>query len=342
MSEAAVRAALRQQAAGCRELGSPFMARLMDVLAERLDDRSPVGAKVLGWGGDPLADALPLRIAGGLHALARVRPGSFLARCYPPGDQPAPETLWQAVSAVLNDPFLLPWLARAPQTNEVGRSAVLIAGLLIVAARTALPIRLFEVGASAGLNLGLDRYAMQLGTTRAGAPASPVRLEPRWDGPSPPPGEVRIVGRHGVDLAPMNPALVEDRERLLAYVWPDQAERLHRLQSACALADSAGTTVQQDDAAPWTERMLIPAPGEVSVLMHSIAFQYFPAESQARITAHMEQAGQCATATAALAWLRLEPEPGVTGAALRLRFWPDGTDTLLASAGAHGQWVTWR
>ncbi len=64
-------AAFRQQAVWCRQLGSPLTGLLMDVLAERLDHSTAVGRRVLDWPGRPAAgnDAVPLRLAGGLHAL---------------------------------------------------------------------------------------------------------------------------------------------------------------------------------------------------------------------------------------------------------------------------------
>ncbi|TAG24601.1 MAG: DUF2332 family protein, partial [Rhodobacterales bacterium] len=67
----AVRAAFRQQAQACADLGSPLMARLMAGLAEALVPGDPVSDAVLGWAGDPRsgADSVPLRLAGGLHAL---------------------------------------------------------------------------------------------------------------------------------------------------------------------------------------------------------------------------------------------------------------------------------
>jgi len=44
-------------------------AALCRFYAAGLDDGTAVGARVLSWPGDPTADALPLRLAGGLHSL---------------------------------------------------------------------------------------------------------------------------------------------------------------------------------------------------------------------------------------------------------------------------------
>jgi len=43
------------------------------------------------------------------------------------------------------------------QTNEVGRSAMLLPGFLTLARETRLPVEIAEIGASAGLNLYFDR-----------------------------------------------------------------------------------------------------------------------------------------------------------------------------------------
>jgi hypothetical protein len=67
----AVRQAFRDQAAACAALGSPLMERLMAGLATALQVGDPVADRVLGWQGDPSSRAasVPLRLAGGLHAL---------------------------------------------------------------------------------------------------------------------------------------------------------------------------------------------------------------------------------------------------------------------------------
>lgn len=74
--------------------------------------------------------------------------------------------------------------------------------------------------------------------------------------------------------------------------------------------------------------------------MHSVAFQYFDADSQRRVTAHIEAAGTQASAEAPLAWLRYEQEPETKRPSLQLRTWPGGAQ-LLAWAHPHGRSVKW-
>jgi hypothetical protein len=239
---------------------------------------------------------------------------------------------------------LLPWLDLAPQTNEVARSAVLMAGLLVVASRTRQPLALYELGASAGLNLTLDRYAYRLGTREIGPPDAALRLAPDWSGGDPPSTEVRIAERQGVDMNPLDVRSPTDRARLVAYVWPDQPERIARIEAALASAAADPPKLERGDAAAWMERELTPEgrAGITRVVMHSIAFQYFPDDTASRINRHIEAVGRAATADAPLAWLRFEHEGERGRATLRLRMWPDGTDHLLALPDAHARSIEWQ
>jgi hypothetical protein len=341
-TEAAVRAAFRQQADYCTALPAPFTALLCSLAAERLDRNSAIGRRLLDWNGnpDPFGDAIALRLCGGLHFLARNGGAPALAPLYPPAPLPDPDALWQKVLPLLDDEALDPWLDGPPQTNEVGRSAVLMSGLLVIAARFGLPLHLYELGASAGLNLQLDNYAYYLGGRAAGDPASPLTLKPDWKGPPPPAAEVRIAGRAGVDLNPV--PLPEGRERLTAYVWADQAQRLAQLEAALALGEAAPPPVDQGDAADWLESRLSldPEPGMARVVLHSVAFHYFPDDTKQRIAAHIEATGAAATAQAPLAWLRFEEQPGDDHFSLRLRTWP-GEERLLAWVHPHGRSMHW-
>ena len=345
--EEAVRAAFAIQAGWCAKLGSPFTSRLCEAIGQNLDGATELGRRVLDWPGDPDAghDSVPLRLCGGLHALVRAGRLPDLAAFYPPNPIVEADRLWPAVRDALAEAEaeLLPWLDLPPQTNEVARSAVLMSGLAVAAAVTGLPLALYELGASAGLNLLLDRYDVQLGPERFGNPGSPVRLAPEWEGPPPPAAPVRVVRRRGVDISPVNVAEASARERLLGFVWPDQAERLARLEAALVVALRDPPVVDWGDAADWiAERLPIePERGVARVVMHSIAFQYFPPATQDGISAHLEKVGAAATADAPVAWLRYELDGDDNPPSLRLRLWPDGSDRLLARAHPHGSKVRW-
>jgi hypothetical protein len=341
-TEAGIRAAFERQAEWARKLDSPFMERLCRLLGERLDGGTEAGRRVLGWPGeaDPFSDALPLRLTGGLHALVRRGEAPDLAACYPPNPLPDEERLWAALSPVLARPGLLAWLDSAPQTNEVGRSAVLMSGLLVVAGLFAKPMELLELGASAGLNLQLDRYGYDLGGVRAGDPGSALQLRPEWTGPPPPDAKVEVVRRRGVDLHPLDPR--RDGDRLLAYVWPDQARRLAQLEAALGIAAKEPPEVEAGDAADWVEARLRESQpgGTARVVLHSIAFQYFPEEAKRRVAEAMDDAGAAATPAEPLAWLRYEHDGGER-IELRLRTWPGGEERLLAHCHPHGSAVEW-
>jgi hypothetical protein len=331
----------RWQAGWCTTLGSPFTALICTLLVDRLPGEAPLGRLLDGWQGDAFADVLALRVAGGLHAMVRSGDAPALRSLYPPAPLPDADLLWAAMSPVLERPEMRAFVARSPQTNEVGRSGVLVPGLLEVAAATGLPLDLFELGASAGLNLLPDRYRVEMAGVVAGDPGSCLRISPRWEGRPPPEVPLRIAGRLGVDVAPLD--LVRDADRMLAYLWPDQPERLARMEAAVALASADPPEVLAGDAAAFLDERLTLTEGRAAVVFHSIAFQYFPDTTKARIRARMATVGATATPERPLAWLRFEADDPAasTPPTLRLQLWPEGTDRLLAEAHPHGTSVRW-
>jgi hypothetical protein len=202
-----------------------------------------------------------------------------------------------------------------------------------------------ELGASAGLNLNMDRYGYDLGGVKAGVSGSPVQLRPEWSGPAPAHADVEVVRRRGVDLNPLDSSQHETAARLLAYVWPDQPERLARIAAAIDVAGRYPPIVEHADGADWIEARLAEPQdaGVTRIVYHSIALQYFPAEGRKRVIDAIKLAGAQATANRPLAWLSMEFAVDVTShALLRVRSWPDtGALETLAHVHPHGAKITW-
>ncbi|MBF9043013.1 DUF2332 family protein [Rhodobacterales bacterium HKCCE4037] len=340
-----MRAAFARQGEVTGQLGSSFMARLMPLIGARLDDGTAVGARCLAWEGDVSAagQSVPLRLAGALHGLVLDGSDKGLAAAYPPNDVPD-DALWQALQSALvtHETRIHAWLDRPPQTNEVRRSAAIVAGIWWALDRVGQrPVVLSELGASAGLNLSLDRFALSVGGATHGKPDSTVHLTPDWTGAFPHPMQIDVTDRAGVDLTPLDPHDPTDRLRLLAYIWPDQPERLARTKAAIALAD---TPVDRDDAAPWLARRLNQPWTGLHVVYSTIAAQYFPDATRSAIAKSLAAAGAKADATAPLLHLAMEADDATPGAGLTATLWSGGAPVQhdLARVDFHGAWIDWR
>lgn len=336
----------RNQANACRSLGSPFTANLCDLLAQNLDESSRFGSRILNWPEPARPDALPLRAAGALHWLARSGQARELATLYPPLEA-KPEALWAAIASAIarHDDKLHDFLDRPPQTNEVARSSALLGMSLHIANRYKMPLALFEIGASAGLNLAFDRYHYILGEDREwGASSALVHIESEWRGTLPPiDAELEIAERSGCDRNPLDPAEPESVERQLSYIWADQHQRIERTSAALAAAASMPYRVEKADAADWVESKLAeePTPGVVRVFFHTIVWQYLPEPTKRRIRDAMEAAGGNASADAPLIWMFMEAEDHPAGAILKMTSWPGGESETLGLSDYHGRWVDW-
>lgn len=337
--------AFEHQAISCGRLGSPFMAQLLQILAKCWPSESVLGQYFAGFTGDigPSGASLPLRIAGGLHALVLTARAPRLQAVYPPHSA-LDNVLQSEVLAALetHETFLLDWVKSAPQTNEVRRCAALMPAAAVLRTRIDLPVWLSELGASGGLNLMWDQFAVDLPNAFLGATNPILTLSPTWDGPLPPLELPTIADRAGVDLNPLNPAHPNDLLRLTAYLWPDQPDRLERTHAAATIMTAP---VARGDAIDWLETRLKAAPdGHVHLIQHTVAWQYFPPDAQARGRHLIETAGARATAHKPLAWLALESDgdtKAAQGAVLSLRLWPGDHAFDLGRADFHGRWVRW-
>jgi len=336
------------QAGYCEELDSPFMVRLCRLFAQHLKDDDATASRLIALP-KPASFwnlALPLRVAGALHALVLSGKCEALARVYPSHhDTASDEALWNAVSHAMQEhaDFFVPFLDSAPQTNEVRRSAVLLPGFLTIATETGLPFTLSELGASAGINLCWDSFGYQLGKHHWGDMDSGVIMSPDWKGKEPPePVAITVLERAACDMAPVDYSDAQAKLRLLSYIWADQEDRFERTEKALVILSGKQYPVEKATIEEWLPRRLARnTPGSVHVVYHTITWQYLNEQASANCQAAMEMAGSKATTDAPLAWLRLEPDGKSPGAAITLTLWPDGTERHLGRADYHGRWIDW-
>lgn len=341
---------LSTQAQWCHGLGSALYGFLLERAAADCESGGLVFSILEEQAHEPPSAAVALRFMGAVHRLVLQGEAEFLARHYPSagGEVGDLEDAWRAFHRTLVDhEQRLRVLARAPvQTNEVGRSAVLLGGFLEIARHSGLPLRLLEIGASAGLNLRWDRYRYEAGDTAWGNAQSPVRFSQAFE-TAPPSFDTRveIAERRGCDPRPLDPCSAADRTTLRAYLWPDQVARRQRLDGALQIAQALPASIEAVGAGDWVAAQLdAGCTGVATVLFHSIMMQYVARDERTRVVEVLRDAGRRATARAPLAWLRFEPVKDEEGNWIHradLTHWPGGDTRILAISSPHGPPVKW-
>ncbi len=266
---------------------------------------------------------------------------------------------------------------RTTQTNEIGRCAVLRPALAhIVRASGTRELALLDFGCSAGLNLGVDRYAYADAATVEVeveieveaevkvkvAPAAIPTIACRRVGPVAwPPDEPapRIVDRLGIDPAPVDVNDARALRWLRACIWPGDRERDRRLLQAAALMRTERWPVHReaDGLAAvdvWLDRL---PRGVLPVVFHSWVLHYVDAAGRARHAAKLD----ALVRERGVWWLAAEgPHVRIGGTdapapfeatidAAMTTLWTLGSSArqgrprfeLLARSHAHGRWVEW-
>ncbi|MCB1270568.1 MAG: DUF2332 domain-containing protein [Microthrixaceae bacterium] len=358
-----------QQAASCRELGSALYARLLELVAAEIHAGTATWDLLRRSGHLRFGQAAPLRLLGAAHRLALTGGAPDWAEVLPScgGSVPASDEAllvsWRTL-VDLHTEALGAGLEREVQTNEVARAPALA---LAVAEARMRETRLVELGCSAGLNLRLDHFEMDLGGVVLGTSGSAVQLRPEMRRGL---GGLRHSGlvlpvvseRVGIDPHPVDPTNPEGAATIRSFIWPDQLDRLERIDAAIGIARShpaellrCGTGVGPgtgDGGAPGAESGTSEPPdaaavldsvldrGGPAVVMHSIVWQYVPPETRWAITRTIEEHGESASATAPLVWVRFEPDQwDRRRAAVWVRSFPSGSDRLAAHVDYHGRWV---
>jgi hypothetical protein len=340
---------MRRQGRGLARAGrSPLYVAL---IADAADDYQAGGVVARLFAGvEPPPGAVPaLRLMAALHELALTGREPELSAFYPSaGGARPPHDAWQIARAALerNFDWIAPRLHRTVQTNEPGRSAALYAVLLWLTSAYGRRLRLLEIGASAGLNLICDRYRYDVGGLTLGAPDSPVRFEQPW---RPAPAidltaaatALRISHREGCDANPLDPASPDDRRRLISYIWPDERDRLARLDAALSVAAPRPPMVVRAQAVDWLPDALSRRrDGELTVVWHSLMRQYVdPGEWRALLEAF--GAALAANPERPIAWVGMEPVSGVFGGEITVQTAPDQMARRVARCDDHGPPVVW-
>lgn len=337
--------AITWQAAHSERAGAPRTGRVIRAELAVLDTDTKLAERLRNWPGLSLEDALPLRLAGGLHWLFLSGMDDALAPVYAGAisDQAQVDAIVAGL-AQRHDDLLLGWLDGPPQTNEAGRSAGVMAALLWLAGRLGPQFDMLEIGASAGINTMMDRYHYDLGGVSAGPADSPMRIAPEWRGPPPPTAEVAITGLRGCDVAPIDITDPVQALRLKAYIWADATERMQRMEAAIALASERRPDLVAMDAGAFVAEQLArpQADGVTRVLFHTVMWQYLPQATRAGIIAAMEQAGEAATPERPLAWISVETNRQTFRHEIGVRYWPGGAELRqLGEAHPHGAWLEW-
>lgn len=256
-------------------------------MADDWDAGGPVRRLFAGYEDAPEGSAVQLRLLGGVFRLVLTGRAPELEPFYAClGGTSDPADVWPVLRTVIDKHAeeLRTSLEIPPQTNEVGRSAGLLAGLIDVVSWSGLSkVRLFEVGASAGLNLLLDRFGFRGRDWQFGPATSPVQFGHAIEGDFQA-VPFRVVERRGCDLHPIDATSVSGRLLLTSFVWPFDVDRHERLAAALQVAAVDPVHVDQAAASDWLAERLSGRGGEdvLTVVWHSITRLYWPAtESEA-------------------------------------------------------------
>jgi hypothetical protein len=229
-----------------------------------------------------------------------------------------------------------------------------------VARAAGTPLALLEVGASAGLNLLVDRYGFRIGEVASGPADAAVRFDCVVEGElrPPVPPNLDVGWRLGLDLNPLDVRDPQARDWLRALVWPEHPDRLELLDAALEVARHDPPLVLRgdlvDDLAPLASR--VPA-GTTLTVVSTWTLAYLEPE---RRRAFVTRLGEVAATRGQPVWLvageaqsvlaSLEvglaemPPEGFGPSTLSLhRFDPHGErdHRLLAHAHPHGRWIRW-
>jgi hypothetical protein len=318
--------------------------------------------------GAPAAFHTPLILLAAVHHLLLSGADGALAAYYATvsGDdaRPVDDQLYRAFTRFVDEhrrAIEALVATHTTQTNEARRTIVTLPALGLVATESRRPLALLEVGASAGLNLLVDRYGFRIGSETAGNRGSAVQVSCAVEGDLRPPVPERldIAWRMGVDLNPLDVRDPATREWLRALVWPEHRDRMAVLDAALAIARGEAPTVLPGDLTSDLPALAQRVPADPAMVVVSTwVLAYVTPEWRRAFIADLQHIaaargqdvwlvageGQSVLASLELS-LAGAPAHGSGGPSMLAlcRFAPGGGADcrLLAECHAHGRWIRW-
>lgn len=338
-----------QEFGGSAANDSPLYARLSSQIA---DDPSVVAILASA----PDTQQMPVLLFAAVHDLVLTEPDQELAEWYATvtpevrADDPYPT--FAALCRDRADDLRATIASRSTQTNEVARCAFYLPALSIIE-REVGPLSLVDVGASAGLNLNLDRYRYHYTPGGPCGPDSPVVIDAGTRGDPPVPSSMPLISaRVGLDASPVDAVDPAAARWLRACVWPDQVARSDRLRAALAIAADHPPEVRLGDAVASVAGLAREA-GEFGhpVVMNSWVLNYLTDEQRVAYVEQLDAVG----ADRDLSWVFAESPYRCAGLPMptdqklahltlvMLARWRGGERTLdhVATAHPHGRWLHW-
>lgn len=324
------------------EARSPLYARLAEAAAD--DDRLlDIAATAPAGQPEPellLAAVHSLLLAGRDHPLARYYP-----TCGGPDAAADPAPDFRDFCLANEDRLRSVVSSRRCQTNDVGRSAVLLPAFEHVAETTgAETLALIEIGSSAGLNLNWDRYRYEFdGAGTAGERESPVTVATEVRGDRRPPlprTPTAVAHRRGIDLNPLDATDEADARWLRALIHPERTRRHRRLAAALEVAREHPPPLVEGDALDELPERLSAAPDRAALVVFSTHVLYQLEESAiADLRSLLAEHG----AERPVHWLSLDPDEELDEPAYRSVTFAggDAAESRLARFDPYGKWVRW-
>jgi hypothetical protein len=230
---------------------------------------------------------------------------------------------------------------RLVQSNVVKRSAALRVGMAAVAAMTAEPVTLVEVGCSAGVHLRFDDYRYELAGRTWGRPSSTVVVSTDWREGEAPAGLDHlpvIADRVGIDLNPIDATDPDERLWLRALTWPENTAQ-------AALQDEALRVVADDPPRTFAGDVVDVLPEVVAGVPRGMPVVVFHAATRLHVPAGRREVFDAAIASVAagheLFHLSYEVPEDLEGLAFALELrHGEGWTRRLAVGDGHGEWMS--